>query len=459
VVLIASAIGLGGLGAAGLAYATQGQPQKSTAPQSSPSVEAPPPALQKDNPPNAKGKTEPAGVPLEARLVAKQDTYSLDLGGKTAEEFRKLLKDGQRPAPPQVDLVLEFHNTGDKEIKFLVGGTNPDIPLLLQLDGEGSMNFTLPSLASAMVSRPPEQITLAPGKSYEMPIKNLRTNNLGREGSASYWTAPGEYNLSATYQTAVSPLPKDAKESPTAKGFGMVTVTSNKVQIKVKDKDGKGVKEGDAAKNIECTENGKYIGGIDREWKVTIGGPKDKKWEYHHSTMMKEDVTAAGTYELIDDLAVFTGKVNDQECCFGLNYGFVEGKVHFNGFFGASDKELRLHRKWFKKGEGGWQPVEEVILTMPREGPAGAEWTVKLQGERTRWDKGRPVTDRFDAKLLYINLVGGASPDYSLKDPAEDWLPTGLTTRIINGRLEAVLCRAGTACGFSPHLKDLPGRR
>jgi hypothetical protein len=181
----------------------------------------------------AKGKTEPRGVPLEARLVAKKATYTLDLGGKTPEEFRKLLKSGRYVAAPKVDLVLKFHNTGDKEIKFLVGGTNPDIPLLLQLHGHGAVNVTLASLNSKRKSDPPKRVSLAPGKSYALAIQSLMTNRIGREGSASYWTQPGEYKLIATYQTAVSPAPKGAKKSRWDKEFGMVTLTSNLIKLKV----------------------------------------------------------------------------------------------------------------------------------------------------------------------------------------------------------------------------------
>jgi hypothetical protein len=189
--------------------------------------------IVKDKAAGARGKTDPPGVSLEARLVAKKATYTLDLGGKTAEEFRKLVKTGRYLAAPQVDLVLEFRNTGGKEIKFLVGGTNPDIPLLLELRGAGAVNVTLPAVGKAMASRPPEQVALGPGKSYTVVVQSLMTKCVGREGSASYWTGPGEYELTATYQTAVSPVPKGAKESRWSRGFGMVTVTSSPVKLKV----------------------------------------------------------------------------------------------------------------------------------------------------------------------------------------------------------------------------------
>jgi RNA polymerase sigma factor (sigma-70 family) len=224
-----------GLCVGGLAYHTRaGRPEApQPQPAQAPKGEGKPADVRKDGKADEKAKTDPPGVPLEARLVANKDTYTLNLGGKTPEEFRKLLHAGHYPAAPQVDLVLEFHNTGDKEIKFLTGGTNPDIPLLLQLHGHGAVNVPLAAVSSKMKSLPPEQVSLAPGKSYALAIKSLRTNNAGREGSASYWTEPGEYKLIVTYQTAVSPVPKDAKESHAYKGFGTVTLTTSPLKLKV----------------------------------------------------------------------------------------------------------------------------------------------------------------------------------------------------------------------------------
>src|SRR5262245_39912484 len=75
---------------------------------------------------DAKGKTEPKEAPLEAILTANKTTYKVDLGGKTAEEVSKQIKDAdqpdQFPAAPEVDLTLELKNTGEKEIQVWVGG-------------------------------------------------------------------------------------------------------------------------------------------------------------------------------------------------------------------------------------------------------------------------------------------------------------------------------------------------
>jgi hypothetical protein len=194
-----------------------------------------PPGKQGERPKQeAKSKTEPAGVPLEARLVAKKDSYVLDLGGKTPEEFRKHINNVY-PATPAVDLELEFRNSGDKEFTFLVGGSNPDIPLLLKLEGPGAVNVTLPAQSAPIARGPFTQVTLAPGKTHTLPINSLMTKRLGRDGTASYWLQPGDYTLIATYKTAVSPAPPGSKDGGKwlGEGFGQVTVTTAPVKLKV----------------------------------------------------------------------------------------------------------------------------------------------------------------------------------------------------------------------------------
>ena len=55
---------------------------------------------------NEEIKHEPPVVPLEARITSRKDTYTLTLGGKTLEEFARLIKKGSLPPAPEVDLVL-----------------------------------------------------------------------------------------------------------------------------------------------------------------------------------------------------------------------------------------------------------------------------------------------------------------------------------------------------------------
>src|SRR5262249_8455390 len=43
-----------------------------------------------------KAKSEPAGAPIEIKLTSKKEAYKLDLGGQSAEEFKKSLKDAEK---------------------------------------------------------------------------------------------------------------------------------------------------------------------------------------------------------------------------------------------------------------------------------------------------------------------------------------------------------------------------
>jgi hypothetical protein len=184
-----------------------------------------------------KGKTEPATAPLEARLVAKQDTHTLDRGGKSAEEYAKQVRDAAErgdPLPaPRVELTLELRNTGDKEIKILVGGDGSNV--MLDLRGPGAVRVR-PNIPFTLIYRPSDVVAIAPGKSHVLTLTNL---SFGFRGSSdlAYWTKPGDYTLTATYHTMVSPMPKGAKEAPSFHpGFGRVAATSAPIKLKVIEK-------------------------------------------------------------------------------------------------------------------------------------------------------------------------------------------------------------------------------
>jgi hypothetical protein len=185
--------------------------------------------------PKESGKTDPAGVPLELRLVAKKASYPLDLGGKTAAEFRKELDDAQKtgryPPPPAVDLSLELRNTGTKDLMLQVQG-DANV-LTLQLEGPGAMSVA-PRRAFTTDFRLPKIITIAAGKSHTFPAIKSLTYGFRGVAQQSYWIKAGEYTLTASYKTAVSPAPKGAKDA--RNGFGHVTVTSAPVKIKVEAK-------------------------------------------------------------------------------------------------------------------------------------------------------------------------------------------------------------------------------
>src|SRR5262249_38292277 len=113
-----------------------------------------------------KGKDEK--LPVTAKLVAKKDTYRLDLEGKTPEDFRKLLAAGGKlPAPPAVRLELELHNTSDKEVRIWVKGD----PVVLDLEVKGpGATSVVAQKAFTQEYRIPAATTLPPGRSYSYPI-------------------------------------------------------------------------------------------------------------------------------------------------------------------------------------------------------------------------------------------------------------------------------------------------
>jgi len=189
--------------------------------------------------PAAQGPTKEAdgkALPVEAVLVAKKSTYTLDLGDKTAKEYRRKIEaDAARdayPDPPAVDIVLELRNTSTKEIKVQVGGTHNT--LMLKLSGPGALEYALRNRITPKFVKAPQTVKLAPGKSVAaLVIKSLSYGYRG-SGNRAFWTAPGEYTLKASYKTAISPPPQGAKGD--LQGFVPVTVTSAPLKIKVESK-------------------------------------------------------------------------------------------------------------------------------------------------------------------------------------------------------------------------------
>ena len=179
------------------------------------------------------GSVKPEGAPLEL-TISGESKYDLDLGGKTAEEYAKSIEDakkagGRMPAPPKVDLKLVVKNTSDKAIKLHKGGDS--VVLTLELKGKGAV-VVKPNLAFTTDFRMPSAVELEAGKSIEFTLKALSGGFRGASEFA-YWTAPGDYELVATWKTGVSPAPKGSDDND---GFGVVTVTSAPFKIAVAEK-------------------------------------------------------------------------------------------------------------------------------------------------------------------------------------------------------------------------------
>jgi hypothetical protein len=178
-----------------------------------------------------KPKSDPKGAPIQATLTAKKTTFKLDLGGKTAEEFNKTIKDEKYPPAPAVDMVLELKNTSDKDVEVWISGDPTKI--MLELKGKGAVNTQIKNLITTQEFRVPKPVKLAAGKTHKIEIKSLAYGFRGIS-NRSYWTEAGDYTLTATFHTAISPAPKGAKDAEG--GFGFVTLTSAPLKIKVEDK-------------------------------------------------------------------------------------------------------------------------------------------------------------------------------------------------------------------------------
>ncbi len=181
-----------------------------------------------------KPKAEPEGTPLELSVTGKAK-YTLDLGGQTADEFKKAVdaaaKAGRRPAAaPAVELTVEIKNTSDKAVHVWISGD--PVVLTLTLKGKGAVNVA-PPLAFTEEFRSPKAVEIPAGKTHTIPVKALVS---GYRGAAhwAYWTEAGEYELTATLKTGVNPAPKGAKDAND--GFGQVMLTSVPLKITVEAK-------------------------------------------------------------------------------------------------------------------------------------------------------------------------------------------------------------------------------
>jgi len=145
--------------------------------------------------------------------------YSLDLGKKTAAEFRQAIEAVKAPVPepPQVNLSLELRNATDRQLKIHVGGEGSE----LKLDLVGPGVVTAPGNFQADFLTP-KTISLKPGQIHHLDIRHLVYGSRGNTWAA-YWTEPGDYTLKLRYKVAVSQN-RDVR---------FVTLQSPPVQIQV----------------------------------------------------------------------------------------------------------------------------------------------------------------------------------------------------------------------------------
>jgi hypothetical protein len=122
-----------------------------------------------------------AASKLEARLVAKKDTYELDLVGKTAEQIQQL------PWQTKLEVVLILHNPTAKDIKLIIDpddGFSPKLGLSLEVKG--------PKVVASSSPRSPQ--TMSRWLLQHRPVGANEGGQVGADGASvkhltSFWTA------------------------------------------------------------------------------------------------------------------------------------------------------------------------------------------------------------------------------------------------------------------------------
>lgn len=175
---------------------------------------------------------QPKNLPVELKLKSLQDSYKLDLGGKTKADFlaeleAKTKRGDLPPQPPAVDLELEIRNVSANEVKVWVKGD--PVQIELEIKGPGA-KVIRPPLAFTQEFRLPQFATLGAGQSHKIAFKSLRWGHRGNS-VWGYWLEPGEYTITARFKTGVQPLLPGIKPQH---GASPVTLVSNAIKVEVK---------------------------------------------------------------------------------------------------------------------------------------------------------------------------------------------------------------------------------
>lgn len=124
---------------------------------------------------------------LTATLKSNKESYAID--PKIAIESKR--------HPAKVDLTLTIANNSDKEIKFNLGGD--ESMLNFTLKGKDAVTFN-PDIAMTEEYRAGKPATIAPGKTFDIPITSLAGGQRGMT-ELSYFADAGDYELSVTFTT------------------------------------------------------------------------------------------------------------------------------------------------------------------------------------------------------------------------------------------------------------------
>jgi hypothetical protein len=159
----------------------------------------------------------------------KELTFTLDLGGKTPDAFRRQLREAagtdRLPPPPAINLGLEFRNVTNREVRIWVGGASTELELDLQ--GPGAVSVAARNgLDEAFLTQ--KSVMLASDQPYTLPIKHLVYGARGAIRYA-YWTEPGDYTLTARCKAA----PWTSRGAGGDPGVDHVTFSAGPLKIRI----------------------------------------------------------------------------------------------------------------------------------------------------------------------------------------------------------------------------------
>ena len=126
-------------------------------------------------------------------------------------------------------MAIEIANTGTKAVTIPIGGDATRVEL--KLEGPGAV--TVPYAAMhTMEYRLGRDTKIEPGKPITIALPRLLFGNRG-DSMAAYWTAPGEYTLTASYVAPSEGI--DGREDKQA----TITAAPVKVQVTATDEKAK----------------------------------------------------------------------------------------------------------------------------------------------------------------------------------------------------------------------------
>lgn len=128
--------------------------------------------------------------------------------------------------PPTVDLEITIKNIGDKDIDLWTAGDS--VQILWYLEGKGSHTAVSPLRIAGDV-KPNISKKLKAGESHTTGYRTLYGGFRGISHQ-SHWLLPGEYELSATILTGVSPNTYRVQDR---EGFALTRLQSNTIKVKV----------------------------------------------------------------------------------------------------------------------------------------------------------------------------------------------------------------------------------